>query len=1540
MQFERDILQNNVLPRIKDFAKQYGRNMELCDLRWGVNSLGMSEEESSTKILQVCFDEIDYARPFFIAIIGDRYGWIPPTYISDNIATERGFSGNIAGKSVTELEILYGTRKDIDSSCIRFYFRTITNKTGWLGKKRVPAYFLSESSSEEQCVKRLKKDLKQNYPDLCRDYNVSWNQEYKNFNGLESFANMLYDDLKTMIIQRWGEVSKLSDYEKQYSQYQYTLSTDVFFEQCQSKVQNFGIDINKIWKTSLTKQIYTIISSNEYIADKIFASLYVQYCKQGYIVIPYDCGQSMTSGFLENMIRYLTEITAKLLNAKYDEPIIEEKDEHSVSSLVERFHGLLEAVDKKTKTLVIFTIRGLQYLDDEDILSWIPLSRYQKIHFVISRDQNIVGPTSYREASEVFYLPEKFDFDRNTLIAAYMKRFRKELDEHVRRTIILKSKYSDFQYMELLMQRLLILSQPDFEKIQKHGDGIESISAHLVDVINETPDTLEDILSSQIEFLYTEIGKELVESVLAILATLPYGILKQDLLSVFEYYNISYNELSLTILRRSLSVCINETLDGYLRLTHSTACSILKTILWEKIAEWGVKICSYLDSRKASRETGSSLNALYASQYLVVAQKANNDQAIASYLRNVNREEYDYNAILKRTLITSGFNTWIKQNVDNFNHQEIEWFVIDFYRYLSEKSAISNDKFYDALLGILGEIIPRIETGLTSMARSEDSYLYFRALFMAGELTWQVDDEKSKMYLKKAKEVSRKEFLHNPNRIWKKVHGIELTDEEKRRGYDYYESLTNQKVDGEVLFGFSGESEDFVSEQSWSNEVRIINNYLADIARRQGNIQMSKLLEQQAELITQTADPDPLNEGNTKVNSYLSIILPNQLDDFQNERKTLFPKRRYKPDYRRNSAIQICKKASSYLKEGRFDDALIQYEKANTILYEIFADGESGLFYDLDDVVGNVDVIKVKIQKECARDLGINYASMLRCISITEEDSRIFEYIKKMIGYGEIYDDHCNNLQSKSTLEENYLNAAKIYMSLDNIHDYADTILQYIDKYLTYRVEAHQKGEKTDESIMEERKSADTIIYTILTTKPEMGSDFVNRLLEQSNETVTANDFNGFVDLTNLARNLLQWMYSHSYTWKGDKCSLESIYVNNTENQCMIWEQHGMHDRLKADVDILCSILPNITNAENIVHATLSIMRYFMVLFREGEYATAVQYAEKCILALKNVESEVSVKVFLDVYSKMVPAYSESAQYESAIRTAVLEEKILDELMVSDDSDNQRIAITERIILYLNYAIIYSRKESLDEAKEYLNKAEALASEYSEIAAAQNGLIERIHYFRKNGLPKSKTLKNPEKEYRFYKSKIEQQLSRYMRSSYSISDLKNVEEDINRLLAIPEHEIFGDAYPIAKYYHVLSMLYSQKGMKPLAKQCLLNSVRIADQDNCAEELYGTIFNDICGYEENVELKLKYVHKALAVFETLRKEGKEYSQNSYAMSLYNAAIILLECHQYQKASDKAEKALFIWKRLYMDENNNQLINYISEAERLLKFLKNR
>ena len=54
MQFERDVLQKQVLPRLQEFAKSYGETVELCDLRWGINTTGLDEQESTSKILQIC----------------------------------------------------------------------------------------------------------------------------------------------------------------------------------------------------------------------------------------------------------------------------------------------------------------------------------------------------------------------------------------------------------------------------------------------------------------------------------------------------------------------------------------------------------------------------------------------------------------------------------------------------------------------------------------------------------------------------------------------------------------------------------------------------------------------------------------------------------------------------------------------------------------------------------------------------------------------------------------------------------------------------------------------------------------------------------------------------------------------------------------------------------------------------------------------------------------------------------------------------------------------------------------------------------------------------------------------------------------------------------------------------------------------------------------------------------------------------------------------------------------------------------------------
>ena len=59
MQQERDAIHNLVMPSVNKIAKQYGEYIDLLDLRWGVNTSEMNEEEACKKVVDSCLDAID-----------------------------------------------------------------------------------------------------------------------------------------------------------------------------------------------------------------------------------------------------------------------------------------------------------------------------------------------------------------------------------------------------------------------------------------------------------------------------------------------------------------------------------------------------------------------------------------------------------------------------------------------------------------------------------------------------------------------------------------------------------------------------------------------------------------------------------------------------------------------------------------------------------------------------------------------------------------------------------------------------------------------------------------------------------------------------------------------------------------------------------------------------------------------------------------------------------------------------------------------------------------------------------------------------------------------------------------------------------------------------------------------------------------------------------------------------------------------------------------------------------------------------------------
>ena len=73
MQVERDILVKTVFPELR--ARMRARGVELfeVDLRWGVTE----EQAQQGETLPILFSEVDRCRPFFIGLLGERYGWVP-----------------------------------------------------------------------------------------------------------------------------------------------------------------------------------------------------------------------------------------------------------------------------------------------------------------------------------------------------------------------------------------------------------------------------------------------------------------------------------------------------------------------------------------------------------------------------------------------------------------------------------------------------------------------------------------------------------------------------------------------------------------------------------------------------------------------------------------------------------------------------------------------------------------------------------------------------------------------------------------------------------------------------------------------------------------------------------------------------------------------------------------------------------------------------------------------------------------------------------------------------------------------------------------------------------------------------------------------------------------------------------------------------------------------------------------------------------------------------------------------------------------------
>ncbi|MBO5313148.1 MAG: DUF4062 domain-containing protein [Clostridia bacterium] len=157
MERERSYFNERLSPEISRLCAKRGVSFFSIDLRWGITV----EDQINGQVLPICLNEIDKCRPFFIGILGDRYGSVMER-VPEQIGSSIPWLDGKEGKSITELEMLYAVldeEQDTAGCNCAFFMRSHELSAKWYGE-----------SEQSPALDKLKQLIRDDEEIPCFDY--------------------------------------------------------------------------------------------------------------------------------------------------------------------------------------------------------------------------------------------------------------------------------------------------------------------------------------------------------------------------------------------------------------------------------------------------------------------------------------------------------------------------------------------------------------------------------------------------------------------------------------------------------------------------------------------------------------------------------------------------------------------------------------------------------------------------------------------------------------------------------------------------------------------------------------------------------------------------------------------------------------------------------------------------------------------------------------------------------------------------------------------------------------------------------------------------------------------------------------------------------------------------------------------------------------------------------------------------------------------------------------------------------------------------
>lgn len=478
---EREYLVRKIFPEIRALCRENGIEFTEIDLRWGLTD----EEAAQGKIIRACLEEIDRCRPYFIGIIGNRYGWVPsiPEIHKDHELLARyPWVEDAANEShsLLEMECTYGALQDPTTATGAFFYFRRERRRPW-----------EESTDEDARIRMLRERI------------VSKGLPLREFRDPATLGEFVYDDLVDIIQRDFLpniEPTPL-DRERRYHQAFASSRRRAYIPRLRY------LEILDRHAASDTSPL--LICSPSGAGKSALVSYWVErYRRQnpGAFVIEHYTGIGHGSGDKFGLIRHLIMEIAD--HCEVDESI--PSDHEQLSNTLPTW---LARIGDESLILVLDGVNQLP--DDESDFTWFPDHIPPNIRLIVTSTDDLTKQTGHFNEWRTLHIDPLSPEEREALVVRYLGEYHKGLSPELMRRISSAPQTAQPLYLRTFLEELRMFG--NFETLSRWID--QTLTAH---------DTAE-LFQRVLERIEDDFGPRPVQHVLRLIWTSRDGLRRSEI---------------------------------------------------------------------------------------------------------------------------------------------------------------------------------------------------------------------------------------------------------------------------------------------------------------------------------------------------------------------------------------------------------------------------------------------------------------------------------------------------------------------------------------------------------------------------------------------------------------------------------------------------------------------------------------------------------------------------------------------------------------------------------------------------------------------------------------------------------------------------------------------------------------------------------------------------------------------------------------------------------------------------------------------------